>query len=210
MLRVKCLELGPIATNCYIVSDERNRAFLIDAGYEYERVLAAVDGLEVSHILLTHAHFDHIGGVQFVKEATGAQVLIHEAEAGWLTDPTLNLSAVRSEFVPWPVKGPAPDGLLGDGDILELLGREVRVLFTPGHSPGHVSYLLGDVLFGGDALFAGSIGRTDLPGGDFETLLSSIRKQLLTLDPGTRVLPGHGPATTIGDEAESNPFLAGL
>lgn len=209
MLRVRTLELAPLATNCYVVSDEDGRAFIVDPGYEYERVLSAVEGLAVSHILLTHAHFDHIGGVQAVKEATGAQVLIHKAEAAWLTDPVLNLSAVRSEYVPWPVKGPEPDGLLEDGDRLELLGREVVALFTPGHSPGHVSFLMDDVLFGGDLLFAGSVGRTDLPGGDFETLLASIREKLLPLDPSTRVLPGHGPSTTIGAELESNPFLVG-
>jgi len=208
LIQVRKLELGPIATNCYVASDAQGRAFVVDPGYEYERVLEAVRGLEVTHILLTHAHFDHIGGVQAVKEATGAQVLVHEAEAGWLTDPSLNLSSVRFEFAPWEVRGPEPDALLRGGETLELLGHQVRVLHAPGHSPGHVCYLLGDLLFGGDVLFAGSIGRTDLPGGDFETLLASIRREILSLNPATRVLPGHGPETTIGREARSNPFLA--
>lgn len=210
MITVKRLELGPIATNCYVVSDGEGRAFVVDPGYEYARVLEAVRGLHVTHILLTHAHFDHIGGVQAVKDATGAQVLVHEKEAGWLTDPSLNLSAVRYEFAPWEVRGPAPDAVLRGGERLELLGHEVRVLYAPGHSPGHVCYLLGDLLFGGDVLFAGSVGRTDLPGGDFDTLLASIRRELLPLDPATRVLPGHGPETTIGREARSNPFLVAL
>lgn len=210
IIRIRSLEIGPLATNCYVVHNDDGQAFIVDAGYEYERILDAVQGFNVSHILLTHAHFDHIGGVEEVKKATGATVCVHSNEARWLTDPSLNLSMQSSEYVPWLVEGPEPDTLLHDGDVLELLGEKIEVRHTPGHSPGHVSYVMGDVVFGGDALFYGSIGRTDLPGGDHARLLQSIRTRLLTLSPTTTVLPGHGPATTIGDEARSNPFLTSI
>jgi len=207
MIRIRTLPVGPIATNCYVVADGDGNAFVVDPGYEYEPILDAVKPFRVSHILLTHAHFDHIGGVRAVKEKTGAKVLIHRIEAPWLVDPSLNMSAHRSEYCPWEVDGPPADETLEDGDVLEILSQRIEVRHTPGHSPGHVSYVMGDVVFGGDALFYGSIGRTDLPGGDFKTLLSSIREKLLTLPRGVTVLPGHGPLTTIGRELESNPFL---
>ena len=208
MVHIRALQVGPIATNCYVVHDENGLAFLVDAGYEYDVILEALRGLELTHILLTHAHFDHIGGAAKLKEATGARLLVHAAEADWLTDPRLNLSYARSEYIPWPVEGPPADELLEDGQRLRLLGEEIEVRHTPGHSPGHVSYVMGDVVFGGDALFHGSIGRTDLPGGDGPTLLRSIRTRLFTLDPAVTVLPGHGPPTTIGRERSENPFLA--
>lgn len=207
MVHVRSLSIGPIATNCYIVHNDKHEAFIIDPGYEYEPILAATEDFRVSHILLTHGHFDHIGGVAAVKESTGAQVLIHSNEKEWLTDPDLNLSHQRSEYTPWEVTGPAPDRLISDHDALDLLGERIEVVFTPGHSPGHVSFLMGDLLFGGDALFAGSIGRTDLPGGHFDTLIQSIKDRIFTLAAETTVLPGHGPATTVGREKESNPFL---
>lgn len=207
MVRIRTLPVGPIATNCYIVSDENGDAFVVDPGYEYEPILEATEGLRVSHILLTHAHFDHIGGVQAIKEKTGALVLIHELEADWLVDPYLNMSAHRSEYCPWEVTGPPADRTLRDGDVIEILSESIEVRHTPGHSPGHVSFVMGDVVFGGDALFYGSVGRVDIPGGDGPTLIRSIREKLLTLPPETSVLPGHGPPTTIGDEAKSNPFL---
>ena len=207
MVRIRSLAVGPVATNCYVVSDDEGNAFVVDPGYEYEPILEAIEGLRVSHILLTHAHFDHIGGVRAVKERTGALVLIHELEADWLVDPRLNLSAYRSEFCPWEVCGPPADRTLRDGDVIRLLSETIEARHTPGHSPGHVSYVMGDVVFGGDALFYGSVGRTDLPGGDGPALIRSIREKLLTLPPATSVLPGHGPPTTIGDEARTNPFL---
>lgn len=207
MVHIRALEVGPIATNCYLVHNEAGKAFIVDAGYEVDLILAAIRDLELTHILITHAHFDHIGGVARLKAETGASVLIHHIEAEWLTDPQLNMSAIRSEFTPWPVEGPSADELLEDGQILSLLGERIEVRHTPGHSPGHVSYVMGDVVFGGDALFYGSIGRTDLPGGDHRTLVRSIRDKLLTLPASTTVLPGHGPPTTVGAERESNPFL---
>jgi len=207
VIQIETLSIGPIETNCYIVRDANRRAFVVDPGCEYQPILDAVRGLEVTDILLTHAHWDHIGGVAALKEATGARVWAHEAEAQWLLDPRLNLSS-EVPFLPQPVVAPAADVLLKGGERFELLGQAIEARFTPGHSPGHLSYVMGDVVFGGDALFASSIGRTDLPGGDYPTLIRSIREQLLTLPPETAVLPGHGPSTTVERERRTNPFLA--
>lgn len=206
MLEIHVLSIGPIATNCYIVRDRRDRAFLIDPGCDWQPILDAVRGFDVSDILITHAHWDHIGGVAALKHATGAKLWAPRLESDWLGDPSLNLSAT-TRFWPHPVTAPPADELLDGGERIELLGEEIQVLSTPGHSPGHLSFRMGDVVFGGDALFAGSIGRTDLPGGDLEVLLRSIREQLLSLPSETTLLPGHGPSTTIGEEIETNPFL---
>lgn len=199
--------VGPLATNTYLVYDETTRkAVVIDPGLDCDVVLEAARDLHVEHILLTHAHYDHIGGVRPFKELTGAKVWIHELERSWLLDPVKNLSAV-AQWNAEPVTAPDADEIWSGGERLNFLGMSVEVLFTPGHSPGHVSLKFGDVVFGGDALFAGSIGRTDLPGGNHQQLLESIRRELLSLPDETRVFPGHGPATTIGAERKSNPFL---
>lgn len=208
-LRIVTIPVGPIATNTYVVYDESTReALVIDPGVEAAPVLEAIADVKVKHVLLTHAHFDHIGGVGAVVERTGAKIWVHELEKAWLADPRLNLSA-DSAVTSEPVVAPPADFTWQGGEELDLIGRRIIVLHTPGHSPGHVSLLLGDVLFGGDALFAGSVGRTDLPGGDPDQLFTSIRERLLTLPDSTRVLPGHGPATTIGVERATNPFLLG-
>lgn len=206
MLRIRVLSVGPIATNCYIVHAPDNRAFLVDPGCQWEPILEAIQGLKLTDILITHAHWDHIGGVGPIQRETGARVWAPELEANWLADPELNGSAGMG-FWTDPVTAPPADELLKGGERLSLLGEEIDVLHTPGHSPGHLSYRMGDVVFGGDVLFAGSVGRTDLPGGDPETLIQSIREKLYTLDPQTTVLPGHGPATTIAHEMENNPFV---
>jgi len=197
--------LGPLETNCYIIYSETTRqAVVIDPGMDCEPLLAALEGLSVTDVLLTHAHFDHIAGVGPVKERTQARVWVHAAEAGWLADPARNGSAL---WLDTPVTAPPADRLLHGGETLSLLGTQVKVLFTPGHSPGHVAYHWGGFVMSGDALFAGSIGRTDLSGGDYETLLRSIEREFLSLPDDTVLLPGHGPRTTVGTERRLNPFL---
>lgn len=198
--------LGPMQANCYILADpEAGTALVIDPGDDDPWLAETLGDLRVSRILLTHAHCDHIGGLDALRRRTGAPVYMHRAEAAWLGDPDLNLSA----FIAGPegIRTDPPEGLLDQGDRFEFNGREIRVLHTPGHSPGGIALLLADICFSGDTLFYRSVGRGDLPGGRMDVLLDSIREHLLTLPEETRVLPGHGPATTVGDERRFNPFL---
>lgn len=193
-------------TNCYLLKfPERGEAVLIDAGIGPGPILQRLEeeGLKLTALLLTHGHADHIGGVQEVKAATGAPVYIHPIDAPMLTDPMLNLSGYYGHGFTTP---PA-DHDAEEGKRIALCGVEFDVLFVPGHTPGHVCYRLGGDLFGGDTLFAGSIGRTDLPGGSHEQLIDGIRTKILTLPPDTRVWPGHGPDTTVAQERQWNPFL---
>jgi glyoxylase-like metal-dependent hydrolase (beta-lactamase superfamily II) len=190
--------------------DGSDRALIVDPGEEAERILGAVDqlGLGVDAILLTHTHFDHVGAVAPVAKATGAPVYCPEIEVPVLAD--------IMSFVPWPGFGPYEsydaDETVGGGERLELAGMEIDVIFTPGHSPGHVTYSIADerALFSGDVLFQGSVGRTDLPGGDWPTLLESIRGLVDGFPEETTVYPGHMGITTLGAERASNPFLAEL
>lgn len=206
-LRIERFVLGPVQANAYaLLDDDRREAVVVDPGAEPEALLAAIEGYHVVYVLLTHAHFDHIAGLGALKAATGAPILIHPNEAAWLRDPALNGSAYFSSITP-PVVAPKADRLIDDDEVLSFAGRKVTVLHVPGHSPGSLAYRIGDVVFAGDALFAGSIGRTDLPGGDHETLLRSIREKLYALPPATIVYPGHGPETTIGRERSSNPYV---
>jgi len=203
--------VGQIAENCFVFRrDGSDRGLIVDPGDEAERILNAVEALELSldGILLTHTHFDHIGAVAPVARATGAPVWCPEIETPVLAD--------INSFVPWPGFGPYEsydaDHTVTGGERLELAGMEIDVIFTPGHSPGHVTYSVPDesVIFSGDVLFQGSVGRTDLPGGDWATLLSSIRTLVDTLPPETTVYPGHMGITTLGAERATNPFLAEL
>ncbi|MBK7405132.1 MAG: MBL fold metallo-hydrolase [Phycisphaerales bacterium] len=210
-VRFRGFALGPFETNCYVVWTEGARdCWVVDASFEPDPLLAFVrsEGLDPVALLLTHAHVDHIAGIGEVRRAfPGLPVLLHPAEAGWLSDPMLNLSEAMGQ----PITAPGPDGTLEAGQTLTLGPSTWRVFHTPGHSPGGVTLWCegAGLALVGDALFAGSIGRTDFPGSSFETLAESIRTQLYTLPDETRALPGHGPATTIGREKRSNPFVRG-
>jgi hydroxyacylglutathione hydrolase len=203
--------VGLVAENCFLVRrDGSDRAVIIDPGDEADKLLGAIDSLGVTldAILLTHTHFDHVGAVAPVARATGAKVWCPEIEVPVLAD--------IMSFVPWPGFGPFEsydaDETVKGGEKLELAGFEIDVLFTPGHSPGHVTYSIADeqALFSGDVLFQGSVGRTDLPGGDWPTLLQSIGTLVDTFPEETRVFPGHMGLTTLGAERATNPFLAEL
>jgi hydroxyacylglutathione hydrolase len=208
---VRMFTVGPVAENAYIFRrDGSDRALIVDPGDEPDKLLAAVDtlGVTLDGILLTHTHFDHVGAVAPVAKATGAEVWVPRLESFVLAD--------INSFVPWPGFGPFEsydaEHLLDGGERLELAGFEIDVLFTPGHSPGHVTFSIPDegAVFSGDVLFQGSVGRTDLPGGDWGTLLESIRLLVDSLPAETAVYPGHMGTTTLGAERASNPFLAEL
>jgi len=195
-------------TNCYLVGcEETSQAAIIDPSWDGRSILAMAenDGWQITHILLTHAHFDHIGGLQELKSTTGAPIYAHPDAIDMLRDATMS-AAFFGMRIPQP---PPPDEMLSDGQVLTVGDLQLQVLYTPGHAPGHVCFYLPDyrVLFDGDVLFQGSIGRTDLPGGDYDALMSSIRDRLLILPDDTRVFSGHGSPTTIGQERQTNPFL---
>jgi hydroxyacylglutathione hydrolase len=208
---VRTFTVGPVGENCFLFRrDGAERALIVDPGDEPERILKPVDelGLTVEAILLTHCHFDHIGAVAPVAKATGAPVYCPEIEVPVLAD--------IMSFVPWPGFGPYEsydaDATVAGGETLELAGFEIEVIFTPGHSPGHVTYSVRDeeAIFSGDVLFQGSVGRVDLPGGDWTTLLESIRTLVEGHPEGTVVYPGHMGITTLAAERATNPFLAEL
>ncbi len=208
---VRMFTVGPVQENCYLFRrDGSDRALIVDPGDEADRLLHAIDelGVELEGILLTHTHFDHVGAVAPVAEATGAEVWVPELEKFVLAD--------IMSYVPWPGFGPYEsydaEHTLKGGEKLELAGFEIDVLFTPGHSPGHVTFSIPDeeVIFSGDVLFQGSVGRVDLPGGDGPTLLESIRTLIESLPEDTTVHPGHMGHTPLGAERASNPFLAEL
>jgi len=209
-LEVEMLTVGSIAENCFLLRRQgSDRVLVVDPGEEAERILAAAGELgTVEAILLTHCHFDHIGAVAPVAAATGAPVYCPEIEVPVLAD--------IMAFVPWEGFGPYEsydaDETVAGGETLELAGLELDVIFTPGHSPGHVTYSVRgeEAIFSGDVLFQGSVGRVDLPGGDGPTLIASIGTLLDTHSDETVVHPGHMGITTLGAERASNPFLASL
>jgi hydroxyacylglutathione hydrolase len=210
-MEVRMLTVGQIAENSFLFrADGSDRALLVDPGDEAPTLLAAIEemGVTLDGILLTHTHFDHIGAVAPVARATGAEVWVPEIEKMVLAD--------INSFVPWPGFGPFEDWdaehTLRGGEKLELAGMEIDVIFTPGHSPGHVTFSIPSerAIFSGDVLFEGSVGRVDLPGGDWGTLLESIRTLVDALPPETTVYPGHMGITTLGAERASNPFLTEL
>ncbi len=207
MLTFQTFGLGALETNAYVVVNAaRTHAVVIDPGTADGALTRKLDGLQVEAILLTHAHFDHIGGVDALRKKYRCPVYLHPAEKDWLTDASKNGSLRWANVTP-PIATDPADFELADGQSLSFLGETFRVLHTPGHSPGSVSFHVGDLLFAGDALFRRSIGRTDLPGGNQDQLFRSIREKLYALPDDVLVLPGHGPETTIGEEKRGNPYV---
>jgi glyoxylase-like metal-dependent hydrolase (beta-lactamase superfamily II) len=212
MIDVRMFTVGPVQENCYFVRAQgSDRAVLVDPGEESERLLAAQEALgirKIEAILLTHTHFDHVGAVAPMARATGGRVYCPELERQVLAN--------IMDYVPWPGFGPfesyEADELVSGGETLELAGLTFDVRFTPGHSPGHVTYSVRDenALLSGDVLFQGSVGRVDLPGGDWPTLLSSIESLMNEFPAETTVYAGHMGITTLGQERATNPFLQEL
>jgi hydroxyacylglutathione hydrolase len=205
---VRMFTVGPLQENCYLVRREgSDRALLIDPGDEARKLQGAMEqlGVEPEAILLTHTHFDHIGAVAPLARATGAPVYCPREELPVLADPSAFFGAMFG-----PVEGWEAEHAIDGGQRLALAGFDVDVVATPGHSPGHVTFVLDGALFSGDVLFQGSIGRTDLPGADHETLMESIAGLLERFDDDTKVHPGHMGLTTLGRERATNPFLQAL
>jgi glyoxylase-like metal-dependent hydrolase (beta-lactamase superfamily II) len=203
---IKNIVVGPLAANCFIVADSSERiAVIIDPGDWPDQIMSAVAKLDVkvTHILCTHGHFDHIGGVATVKAKTGAKFLIHRADLPFV-------KRAQQSALEWGMhveQPPIPDGYVDENDEIRAGKLKFKVLHTPGHSPGGVSFCINRKVFVGDTLFAGSVGRTDFPGGSFETLCNSIRAKLYKLPDQTEVYTGHGPNTTIGVEKLHNAFV---
>ncbi|GKV64604.1 MULTISPECIES: MBL fold metallo-hydrolase [unclassified Sporosarcina] len=211
-MKIHIHPLGPIQTNCYVVEDEDKNCLVFDPGDESDALLAELQKLSLkpAAILLTHAHFDHIGAIEAIRQAYDIPVYLHSAEKDWLGNADLNGSG-KYPMLPNVVCSPA-DVLLNNEKSLQVGPFIMGIRYTPGHSPGSISYIFEDEGFAivGDTLFKGSVGRTDLPGGNTETLLASIHNELLSLDEELVIYPGHGPATTPGIEQDQNPFLHGF
>ncbi len=203
----EALTVGFIATNCYIVgSDSTRKGMVIDPGAEAKTILKSIEktGLSIELIVVTHSHFDHIGAVNSLKDATGARLAVGSGTEKQSPGAFVKLVAAMSGG---SARIPEPDLFLKDGDKIDIDDLHFEVLFTPGHSPDEISLYGHGVLFSGDTLFNAGIGRTDFPGCSYKQLESSIKTKLYILPDNTIVYPGHGPATTIGDEKRGNPFI---
>ncbi len=214
MMNVRSYSLGPVQTNCYIVSNKEKECLIFDPGEEAQRIIKAIrsNGLTPLAIFLTHAHFDHIGAVDAVREAFNIPVWIHEKEVSWLGDPSKNGSSKYAALPDYVVAVPNEENIIKEERLFEMNNFVFKAIFTPGHSPGSISYIFENDGFAivGDTLFEQGVGRTDLIGGSTKVLLASIHDKLLTLPEDMIVYPGHGNYTTVGAEMETNPFLNGF
>ncbi len=213
MLRIETIPVTPFSQNARLISDiEAGVGLLIDPGGEPERILKSAEaaGVSVKEVWLTHSHLDHVGGVAEIIRRTGAKLIGHPLEKD-MRKHVVQICQMYGLPSAGFENAPEPDTYVQGGEVLRFANHDFQVIFTPGHSPGHVCFYQPEagVLLGGDVLFQGSIGRTDLPGGDHETLLKSIDQLMKRLPMETRVLSGHGPDTTLGEERQSNPFLVG-
>lgn len=207
MLNIRTFTLGPLQTNAYLLQGEDpSKAVIVDPGMNPGPLLKAIQDLEIEAILLTHAHFDHIGGVEEIRKLKGCPVYLHDLESDWLTTAKLNGSLNWPQVTP-PITAAPAEFALDEGQKLQLIGHTFQVYHTPGHSPGSVSLLCGDDLFAGDVLFRMGVGRTDLTGGRERDLVDSIQNKLYRFPDEVKVYPGHGPKTTIGYEKQNNPYV---
>lgn len=196
---VKTIMTGEIQENCYIVIDENTKkAFMVDPGDEGSKIADVVDslGVKLEYILLTHSHFDHVGAVEYIADRFNVPFYINEVDEKWSEKVPSLFGKLRKA-----------DGYLKDGDTVAFGDKSIKVISTPGHTEGGLCFLIDDILLTGDTLFRASIGRTDFPGGDFKTIIDSIKNKLLGLGDDITVYPGHGPSSTIAFEKERNPYL---
>jgi len=207
-MQVETIPVSPFETNCYIIRpDDENNCVVIDPGDEDEKIIDFIEknNLNPKAILLTHGHADHIAAVKPIKEKFDIPLYVGKGEEQLLENPSANVSAIFG----FQITCPKPEHILNDSDVFEIGSMKFTVFATPGHSPGGICYFIENKLFCGDTLFNGSVGRTDLPGGDYQTLIKSIDKNILSLPDDIICYPGHGPATTVGEERRNNPFLTG-
>jgi glyoxylase-like metal-dependent hydrolase (beta-lactamase superfamily II) len=205
-MKIETIVVGPLQVNCYLlICEETGKAAVIDPGADAELIMQSVQraGCDVVMIINTHGHFDHIGANKKIKDATGAELLIHADDVKMLEQAAVHASVYGLSFE----ESPMPDRLISEGAPLSVGNLDIQILHVPGHSPGSVCLHVGNNLIVGDVLFAESIGRTDLPGGDHDLLIRGIREKVLVLADETVVYPGHGPETSIGHEKSSNPFV---